>query len=249
MSVFYKAAKRYTLVSTLVLAIAIGTASAAGDGRLIFNGKVASNDVRTINGSAYVKLSDMASALNMTVVKRPGGYELTKKGGANQVDGVLQGKVGDTLFDGQWRFSVLSVQTPETYTVKTPSIRGILRGTSNVTNDEATGIVRATSGYKLVVIQCRVSNGQKSPRSLWLGRGEVKNALTDMEGQSYPPFGYDLEGAPTQSQTLLPGASVQLPILFTVPEATEPKDLVFTLRNNDFSAAAKSSDIRVSLKP
>ncbi|MES2461894.1 MAG: hypothetical protein V4671_15020 [Armatimonadota bacterium] len=242
------AAKRRTLVSALVLVIGIGAASAAGGGKLIFNGKVASTDVRTVNGSAYVKLSDMATALGMVVVKRGDGFELVKKGGANQVDGVLQGKIGDTLFDGQWRFTVLSIQTPESYVVKTPSIREILRGTDNISNDEKTGTLRAATGYKLVVIQCRVTNGQKSPQTFWLGKDAVKNALAGRDGQSHAPFGYDLEGAPTQSKTLLPGAAALFPILFSVPEATEPKDLVFTLRNNDFSSNGKSSDVRVSLK-
>ena len=62
------------------------------------------------------------------------------------------------------------------------------------------------------------------------------------------PAGYDLEGAPTQSKSLLPGAGTSVPILFSVPEATQVKDLVFTLRDNDFSSdKAKVSDVRVSL--
>ena len=92
-----------------------------------------------------------------------------------------------------------------------------------------------------------MANGQKSPQTFWLGHNDVKNALTDTQGESYAPFGYDLEGAPTQSKPLLPGAAITFPIFFSVPEATQIKDLIFTLRNNDFSGKALVSDVRVSL--
>lgn len=231
-----------------VLMVAAALALTAGPGRaqgtLTMNGQVVSTDVHSLGGSAYVRLSDIAKALGMVVVKRPGGYELQKPGGANQV-GVTQGKVGDMLFNGQWRFRVVSVQTPETYTTKTPGID--LRGISTIKYDEDTRFLRAAPGYKLVVIQCRVANGQKSPQTFWLGHNDVRNALTDMQGESYPPIGYDLEGAPTQSKSLLPGAGTSFPIFFSVPDGTQLKDLVFTLRNNDFSGKALVSDVRVSL--
>lgn len=233
-------------------AVALGALMlAAGPGRaqgtLTMNGGVISTDVRSMGGGVYVKLADMAKALGMVIVKRPGGYELQKPGGANQVQGVLQGKVGDLLFDGQWRFKVLSVDSPQTYTTKTPGID--LRGISTIKYDEGAKLLSAAPGYKLVIVQCRVSNGQKSPQTFWLGHNDVRNALTDTQGESYPPFGYDLEGAPIQSKSLLPGAGVSFPILFSVPEATQLKDLIFTLRDNDFSGKNKFSDIRVSLVP
>ncbi len=231
-----------------VLAVAALTLAAGpgrADGTLTMNGRVVSTDVRTLGGGAYVRLSDVAKALGMIVVKRPGGYEITKASGANQV-GVTQGKVGDVLFNGQWRFRVLSVQTPETYTTKTPGID--LRGIDTIKYDEGVRFLRAAPGYKLVVVQCRVANGQKSPQTFWLGHNDVRKALTDTEGESYPPIGYDLEGAPIQSKPLLPGAGTSFPIFFSVPEATQIKDLVFTLRNNDFSSGkALVSDVRVSL--
>ena len=68
-----------------------------------------------------------------------------------------------------------------------------------------------------MVIQCRMTNGQKSPQTFWLGHNDVKNALTDTQGKSYPPAGYDLEGAPSQSKSLLPGAGTSFPILFMSP--------------------------------
>jgi len=231
-----------------VLAVAALTLAAGpgrADGTLTMNGRVVSTDVRTLGGGAYVRLSDVAKALGMIVIKRPGGYEITKVGGANQV-GTTQGKVGDVLFNGQWRFRVVSVQTPETYTTKTPGID--LRGISTIRYDENARLLRAAPGNKLVVIQCRIANGQKSPQTFWLGHNDVRNALTDMQGESYPPFGYDLEGAPTQSKSLLPGAGTSFPIFFSVASGTLLKDLVFTLRNNNFSSGkAIVSDVRVSL--
>ena len=245
MNVSHKSTKRTLMISALALTAAVGTAWAAGGGKLIYNGKVASTDVRTIGGTPYVKLSDMASAMGLDVVRRGDGYELTKKGGANQVDG-LQGKIGDTLFNGEWRFTVLGASTPESYTVKIPSVRGDLRGTANITNDESTGIVRPAPGYKLVVISCRMSNGQKSQQTFWVAptRG-VKTALADTEGESHPPFGFDMEGSQNQSKPLVPGASSGFTLLFVVPEATQPKDLIFTLRNN---GEGKVSNARVSLQ-
>lgn len=94
----------------------------AGD-TLIMNGQTASTEVRTIGGSAYVKLADVAKALGMVLIKRPDGkYEISRAGGTNQVEGVAQGKIGSVLFDGKWRFQVQSVQTPADYTMKVPSV-------------------------------------------------------------------------------------------------------------------------------
>src|SRR5690242_1785624 len=67
---------------------AIGSASfvwAQSQGlRLIVNGTLASTSVRIIDGRAYAPISDVARALGMTVVNRPGSYEITTAGGANQ---------------------------------------------------------------------------------------------------------------------------------------------------------------------
>jgi len=225
------------------------TASAAcvwADQNLVVNGKIASTTVRTIDGTPYVKVSDIAKAFSMTLMKRPGGYEIAKPGGANQVQG-LQGKIGDLLFDGRWRFQVLSVSQPEAYTMKTPDNEPSSYPADTLNFDRKTQVVRPKPGYKLVVIQCRISNGQKSKQTFWLAAKDGNNALADRQGESYAPVGYDLEGAPIQSKPLLPGAKTEFPILFSVPQNVEPKDLVFTLRNNDFTQ--KGNDVRVSLTP
>ncbi|MEO7719834.1 MAG: hypothetical protein ABIY70_26805 [Capsulimonas sp.] len=229
----------------LIAALAM-TAPPATAATVTMNGQVVSTDVRNLGGGQYVRLSDVAKALGMVVVKRPGGYDLQKPGGANQV-GSTTGKVGDLLFNGQWRFRVQSVQTPDSYRVKTPGLSGQFRGIDNIKNDETAGVVTAVPGYKLVVIECRMANGQKTPQTFWLAKNGVKNALTDTKGESYEPFGYDLVGGQAQSKSLLPGAGTIFPILFSVPEDTQLKDLIFTLRNNDFNDTAKVTDVRVSL--
>lgn len=215
--------------------------------KLVVNGKTASTDVRTVNGATYVKLSDIAKAFGMIVVKRPGGgYELTKAGGANQVEGMTQGKIGDVLFDGKWRFQVQSIQSPESYTMKVPAVEPSSHPRDIIDFDTKNRVLRAKPGYKLVIIQARMTNGQKTSQTFWLAQ-PTNNALADTNGESYTPVGYDLEGAPIQSKRLLPGAKTDFAILFSVPESTQAKDLVFTLHNNNSSETP--NDVRVSLTP
>ena len=232
----------------MALALALNVLPAQAAEKLVYNGKMASSDVRVIDGNAYVKLGDLAKALGMVVVKLPGGgYELTKPGGANQVQGVTQGKIGDVLFDGRWRFQVLSLHTPESYTMKVPSVSPSSHPRDIIEFSESTRILRPKPGYKLVVVQCRMSNGQKTSQTFWIAQRDVNTALADMQGESHAPVGYDLEGAPIQSKMLLPGAATSFALLFSVPVGVQVKDLVFTLKNNDSSQ--KGNDVRVSLAP
>ncbi|MGI4790297.1 MAG: hypothetical protein ACRYFS_15775 [Janthinobacterium lividum] len=228
----------------LVLSLALIVTPALADETLTINGKTASTTVRTLNGSTYVKLSDVAKALGMVVIKHPGGYEITKSGGANQVQAMTQGKIGDVLFDGWWRFQVRSVEMPDTYTAK------FLDGTNSLHYDAATHMVRADARHKMVVVHCRMTNGQKSVQTFWIaplpGERKINNALTDTDGESYSPDCFDLDGSISQSKPLLPGAKTDFVMLFSVPEATQLKDLVFTLQNND---SRPGNDVRVSLTP
>jgi hypothetical protein len=66
-----------------------------------------------------------------------------------------------------------------------------------------------------------------------------------MNGTSYAPIGYDFEGSPIQSKRLVFGASLSFPILFSVPQDTRVKDLIFTMKNNQTSEPG--NDVRVSL--
>jgi hypothetical protein len=207
------------------------------------NGNIASNSVRVIDGKAYVPLADIAKAQGMVVVPIDGGYEIKKAGGATPIKG-LQGKVGDVLFDGKWRFQVLSVQAADSYQMKTQG-----GGDYAVYRDLAefelpARVYRPKPGYTLIVMQCRVTNARNSNQALWVFNAETHTALADMDGESHPPIGFDFAGAPLQSKELLPGAKLDFALLFSVPEDTKLKDLVFTLRN----IGEKGTDVRVSLR-
>jgi hypothetical protein len=230
----------------MCLALACCAAPALAADTVVVNGKSVPADVRVISGSAYVRLADIAKALGMTVVKRPDGkYELTVAGGANQLNGVAHGKVGDVLFDGKWRFQVVSVQTPDTYTMKSGA--ELYDAVGLTTFDRPNRVVKPRSDNTLVVLQCRVSNGVNAKRTLWtaISDDRIHTAITDADGSSHPPVGYDFEGGPTQTQWLVPGASLNFAVLFSVPKNTQLKDLIFTLKNNQ--GDEKGNDVRVAL--
>ncbi len=229
-----------------VAGLAAAVVAAAGGG-LFINGKLASNDVRMINGTRYVPVSDVAKALGLTVTRRSdGGYDLNRPGGADQVEGA-PGKVGDTLFTGQWRVTVLNVETPvDTYAMKS---EGEPYGEDTPSSYNATTrIIRAKPGATLVVVRCRIANGQRTPQTLWLTRRDSKTALADAQGESYPPVAYDVDGAPIQTKSLLPGARLEIPIIFAVPQETQLKDLVFTANNNDDTRSRQVNNVRVQLR-
>jgi hypothetical protein len=199
----------------------------AGGLQLIVNGGVASRSVKVIDGRVYVPLDDVAKALGMTVAKRTGGYEMTPAGGANQVEG-LRGKVGDTLFDGKWRFKVQDVQVLDEYSIRRDGglDPGRLGGKVEVEGKR----YRALPGHKLVVVNCHVKNGQKTATAFGSAYGE-HTALADQDGSNYRPVGWDQEGGMFVTKTLLPGAGQDVTAIFLVPQGKKLKDLVFTLTN------------------
>ncbi len=210
---------------------------------LIMNGQVASTDVRVIGGRAYAPISDVARAMGMVAVRRPAGFEIIEAGGANQVQGALQGKVGDVLFDGKWRFQVMSVSQVPSYTMVTHSPPDYAVYHSIAEHDLGTHVFMPKPGFKLIAMRCRVVNGLREKQALWVASAEVRTALADTEGSSYPPIAYDFDGAPIQSRELLPGAKLDFVTLFSIPQGAQPKDLVFTIRN----IRDKGTDVRVSL--
>lgn len=227
----------------LILGVA---ALAAGQARLMMNGKVASSDVRVIGGKSYVPIADVAKSLGMVVVKWGDGYEIKKPGGASQV-GNLSGKIGDVLFDGKWRFQVLSVTNPASYTIKSPEAEPLGGASDLVKWDSKTQVMRAVPRYHLVQFGCRVTNGQKTQQRLWTAPNDagIHTALTDMEGGAHVPAAYDYPGAAIQTKPMLPGQITNFNLLFSVPDDTRLKDLVFSLKNND--SFAKPTDVRVAL--
>jgi hypothetical protein len=231
-------------LAALTLALGAGAAALAQTGKtLIVNGQVASHDVRLIEGRPYVPVADVAKALGQTVVARGGGYEITAAGGANQVQG-LQGKIGDTLFDGKWRFQVLAVEPVDSYMLQNQVTTdySVYRNLAELTD----GVFKPKAGQQLIIARCRLKNGLKNQnQALWWANSDTHTALADDRGESYPPIAVDApEGGPFQSKPLLPGAGLDLAVLFAVPQGTQLKDLVFTLR----TISEKGKDVRVSVR-
>ncbi len=237
--------RKATIFAGATLALAAGVYAAVQQGTLVVDGRSTPADVRTIGGSAYVRLADVAKALDMSVVSRGNGhYELTKAGGATQIGG-RAGKIGDTLFDGKWRFTVLSVDTPASYEMKTDGALYNERDTARM--DPTSRVVTPGRNYALVVIRCRVSNGTKERRTLWtaVSDNRIRTAVADTDGGSHVPIGYDFSGGPTQSDILLPGAQLTFNVVFSLPADAKPQDLIFTLKNNQTSEPG--TDVRIAL--
>ena len=229
------------------------TASALGQAglQLFVGGKTASTDIRIIDGRPYVPLSDMAKAMKGSAVKhKGGGYEITLPsvdtttpeagavvaGGANEVKGT-QGKIGQVLFNGKWRFSVLSIDHAASYD-------------SKFLPDKQT-FAPAGDTEELVIVHCRMKNGQKDTQMAMLSPVHPHHTgLADDQGQSYAPMGYDKRGGSSdEGPKLLPGAQTEFAILFSVPKKTVLKDLVFSIQNAYEDTPEGGTDVRISLAP
>jgi hypothetical protein len=166
-------------------------------------------------------------------------------GGANQVEG-LNGKVGEMLFTGRWRFQVQEVNVTDAYTLKVPTSEQDYGKYSSVADYDAnTRTFTPKEGYTFVAVRALVKNGQKTTQQLGCYLGDPKTAVADTKGGSYPPVAYDMlsQGA-WVTKPLLPGAGQEMTVLFAVPKGTELKDLVFTLNN---WSDMKGKEVRVSL--
>lgn len=212
-------------IAGAVLALAVAVVAvcwAAGGSKLYMNSKVASTSVRLIDGRAYAPLADVAKALGATIQARDDGYEIIMPGGANQVNGVAQGKIGDELFTGEWRFQVVSVEEAGTEYVERYY-------------QQKRTIKPQGPDQTLLVINCRLKNGTNKTRNPLLTERILGNtALADTEEHSYPPLDVDArqESDKTQSYAgaaVLPGAAVDFALVFSVPKETAPKALVFSV--------------------
>lgn len=198
--------------------VTLGVAAAAivvaqGTKKLYFNGEVASNDVRIINGVAYAPLRDIAKAMGTTVAQRPdGSLEIVRQGGANQVDAKLNGKVGDWLFDGGWRFKVVSVKRVDSYKLVNPWY-----SETEVVGDEQ---------HDLVVIDYVFRNGMKAAYNMDFG-GNL-TAVANEDGSSNPVYSNDFkyDGSVWFSKSLLPGAEMKGAFIVKILKTEKPKDLI-----------------------
>ncbi len=242
--------KGYGMAAVAALATAFGMLVAGLSGpalaaiNLMMDGRVVSDDVRLIDGAAYVKVRDVADAFGMVLAQHPGGFQLEKQGGATGEHG-LKGEVGDVLSDGTWRFVVISVETPEAYTMKTRAQPDYASMSDFADFDSDTRVVTPKTGQGLVALKVRVVNGQNEKKALRVSRPDVRTALIDTEGGKHPPIAYDFEGGPLQSKELQPGENLDFVVLVSVPLDTQLKEMIFTLRAGGESYPG--SDVRVLL--
>jgi hypothetical protein len=170
-----------------------------------------------------------------------------RPGGANQVEG-LNGKIGQTLFDGHWYFTVLSGPQPtDRYVERHNGANQFEGGPGGHTNtDTSTYIFTPWIGNKLFTIDCLLKNGQGTPKQLNLSGGPTfHTALTDDQGEAFQPLGYDMDGPRGDlSPNLAPGQSEPVTVIFAAPPNTNFQDLVFTLQTN---GDGNTHDARVSL--
>lgn len=194
--------------------------------RVTINGRTIPG--RSIDGAVYVKLSDVAKSLDMQLMGKGGSYTVAKAGGANQLQG-QNGRIGQELFTGKWRFLVKDVQRVDKY------IHRYAESKYEVTADD---------GNDLVIINCRFKNGVKESAYIYFN-GMGNTALTDMEEHAYRVKFVDVGGG--VADTLLPGSAKDFALVFSVPKEATLKDLVYTVEPVDVKKFGLT-DLRISLK-
>jgi hypothetical protein len=201
---------------------------------LRYGGEIVSHNVRMLNGQPYVPVSDVAHLLKGQLARAGSGYEIRggEAGGANQVKG-LQGKIGQMLFTGKYRFKVTGVTVADHYDTQFQPKKETIKPDAD--------------SQEIVAVTCEVRNGTKKPVELKISIHAGSNtALTDDKDHAFPPHEYDLSnGGFYGPPKMLPGSAEQFAIIFQIPKNTNLKDLVFTLTSYGDDTPV---DVRVSLK-
>lgn len=222
-------ARRAALVFVPLLAGLALASSIQPKPKLYINGSVASTDVLVRNGVTYAPIKDVAKAFGLTAVKRADGWELRKAGGANSIVGI-QGKVGDTLFDGNFQFKVLEV------------VRGpVWKKRFDPSGGEVTPLGEQD---EVLAIVCRLKNGMKKTVTMLLPGGMNTN-VTDMEEHSWQPFTGLAVDLRSRGENLVPGSAVDFALTFSIPKTAVLKDLIYQIQVPE---NVKQTDFRVSLK-
>lgn len=197
--------------------------------KLFVNGVSASSDVFVRNNVVYAPIRDVAKAFDMVVVKRPDGYEIKRAGGSSPIEG-LRGKVGDTLFDGNFQFKVVEVVRGASYKKRFDPSGGEV--TPSGPNDEVLAII------------CRIKNATKKTVAMLFPGGQNTN-VTDMEEHSFLPFSGLAVDLRSRGENMLPGSAVDFALTFSIPKTAVLKDLVYQIQ---VAENLKQTDFRVSLK-
>lgn len=222
---------------SLVAAICFGGQTARD---LIINGQVATSDLKVINGRTYVPLADVAKALNMTLVNKANSIEMVAAGGAGPVAG-LKGKLGDTIFTGKWKFTVVSIEQMDSYKTKY--------------EDSQESYTPRTDQETLYVVNCRIKNAQTEVMEMVMSQRHCgKTAIADNMEHSFAPMAYDAhnETGPFGGPKMLPGSAAEFSVIFSAPKGTVPNDLLFTIVSGKDLSEEKpgklGTDLRISLK-
>lgn len=154
--------------------------------------------------------------------------------------GKLQGKVGEELSDGKWRFKVLAFRPVPSYTMKRTTEADYAAYHELAEFNDTT--FRPKTGNTLLVFECRVKNEMKEKQSLW--HFNTNTAVQTHQKESYPPIAFDMRGGMTQSTSLLPQTQQDFALVFALPQDSKPAELVFTLKTIDDKEGA---DLHVSL--
>ena len=208
----------------------LATAARAQTGmRLSVDGTTASTGVRLIGGRPYVPLADVARLMNGTVARRGSGYAISTGG--------MRGKIGQTLSNGKWRFTVISVDRAASY--------------DSQFQPNKQSFAPKGDTEELIVVKCHLRNGQTSMQSAILSHEMPQDtALWDTQGASYEPMVFDKRGGETfEGPKMQPGAQTDFAVLFSVPKGMTPKNLVFSLQTYPGRIPGNGTNMRVSLAP
>lgn len=170
-------------------------------------------------------------------------------GGANQVKGVTEGKVGDMLFDGHWRFQVKKVDpAAATYVLTVPTAEEDYAKYHDLADyDDASHTFTAKDGNTLIAVECYAKNAQNKVEQLDWYSDQQNTALTDNQSNSYTPIAIDMKSSGIWvTKNMLQGSAEALTLVFAVPTGTTPQDLVVTLKNWEDH---KGKDVRIHLTP
>jgi len=215
---------RLPLTVLFVVCLAAIAVSGADQSTLQFNDATAPADVVMKNGHAYVPVMAVAKLLNATVQVDGSTYKFIPLDNSRQVNG-SEGKVGEMIRLGYANVTVTSVDSGSSYHAKS--------GGSDATAD---------AGKKIVAIGLHIQNSTLK-QQLCSVLGGDKTALADTMGRSYTPSSFsDFEN---RAATLLPGAAVDLTLLFNVGQDVEVKDLVYEV---NFSSLSALKTARIHLK-
>ena len=193
---------------------------------LLINGKQVSTRVRVIDGESWVPVRDVAKGQGLVVTGSGNQINLVTAGGANQV-GSLVGKVGDTLFDGHWKFSISKFEQVSSYKINTRT--GSDYGTWNPVSNMENNVLTPKEGFKLYVAECTLKNGMTHDAQFEWSPGDTKSAVADTAGVNHPWLVWDIASEAFVTKPMLPGSAVNFKICFAVADGATPQDVVITL--------------------